>query len=334
MTVNRIESAPFYWEQGGGVKSDAATGYCNGWNDCIAAHMPATNTAATGPGEYDLDFIVSQALLDWNRALPDPVIRIGYEYVVAAECLRLITKETNTAATGMGDALTLSAPPQVWLQIDTDGDAEDRSETIRRENWGDLTWHHESIGGQEVVYIRHDLAAQPAPVVGDDLRDVRELLAVMHGDGGHYCAEHGIAKASCDALEKYNSIRKLLAAHPAREGDGRLIAAYLNNESVLWQYLRHLESSNPTQGTRPRMCDVRAALAALLSAVSVYAADPLLAARPGGEDRRVFIEGYMEAAHRHAHGSTPISAIEHHARLAADKAGYLAHPAQAGGGRE
>lgn len=52
---------------------------------------------------------------------------------------------------------------------------------------------------------------------------------------------------------------------------------------------------------------------------------------PVVDDRRVFIEGYMEAAHRHVHGSTPISAIEHHARLAADKAGYLARPAQAGG---
>lgn len=32
--VQRIEEAPLYWKL---TKQDAATGYCNGWNDCLAA---------------------------------------------------------------------------------------------------------------------------------------------------------------------------------------------------------------------------------------------------------------------------------------------------------
>jgi hypothetical protein len=56
------------------------------------------------------------------------------------------------------DVLTESAPEKVWLQVDTDGDSEDRSQPIQRENWSDLTWCYESIGGQEVVYVREDIA--------------------------------------------------------------------------------------------------------------------------------------------------------------------------------
>jgi hypothetical protein len=54
--------------------------------------------------------------------------------------------------------MDLTAPPKVWLQIDTDGDNEDRSEAIPRDSWGQISWCYESIGGQEVVYIRQDIA--------------------------------------------------------------------------------------------------------------------------------------------------------------------------------
>lgn len=52
--------------------------------------------------------------------------------------------------------LDASAPPRVFLQVDTDGDDEDRGEPIPRECWGDMTWHHERIGGQEIEYVRVD----------------------------------------------------------------------------------------------------------------------------------------------------------------------------------
>jgi len=31
----------------------------------------------------------------------------------------------------------------------------------------------------------------------------REMLAVLHGDGGHYHQEHGLDKAYKDAMQKY-----------------------------------------------------------------------------------------------------------------------------------
>ena len=66
------------------------------------------------------------------------------------------------------DVLTESAPERIWLQVDADGDAEDRSEPIMRESWGDMTWCAEEIGGQEVAYVRADLAAK--------LRDALQAL--------------------------------------------------------------------------------------------------------------------------------------------------------------
>lgn len=53
--------------------------------------------------------------------------------------------------------LDRSAPPRVWLQVDTDGDNKDHSEAMPPEAWGELTWHHSPIGGQEVEYVRKDL---------------------------------------------------------------------------------------------------------------------------------------------------------------------------------
>ncbi|MEJ8837796.1 hypothetical protein [Ramlibacter sp. AN1133] len=35
---------------------------------------------------------------------------------------------------------------------------------------------------------------------------LHELLAVMHGDGGHYCAAHGLAKAVADAESKWHAL--------------------------------------------------------------------------------------------------------------------------------
>jgi hypothetical protein len=82
---------------------------------------------------------------------------------------------------GVG-AMDRSAPERVWLQVDTDGNPEDRSEVIRRENWTDLTWHYEPIGGQEVEYIRTDLSTPAAaPGAGDGkwvpLEPTREMRA-------------------------------------------------------------------------------------------------------------------------------------------------------------
>lgn len=77
--------------------------------------------------------------------------------------------------------MDLSAPPFVWLQVDTDGDNEDRSEAIPPEAWDHLSWHYESIGGQEVRYIREDLAtlsAQPRGEVVITRDEDGEIVAV------------------------------------------------------------------------------------------------------------------------------------------------------------
>ena len=72
-------------------------------------------------------------------------------------------------------ALDASAPERIWLQVDTDGDNDDRSEPIPRESWDELTWHYEPIGGQEVEYVRVDLA-HPAPKLPVEVREAMKLL--------------------------------------------------------------------------------------------------------------------------------------------------------------
>lgn len=56
--------------------------------------------------------------------------------------------------------LDQSCPEKIWLQIDINGDNGDRSESMPEDLWGDLTWCYESVGGQEVVYVRGDLVVK------------------------------------------------------------------------------------------------------------------------------------------------------------------------------
>jgi hypothetical protein len=51
--------------------------------------------------------------------------------------------------------LDKSAPAVIWLQIDTTGDNDDRSEPWPGTDG--VTWQDESIGGQEIQYVRADL---------------------------------------------------------------------------------------------------------------------------------------------------------------------------------
>lgn len=91
--------------------------------------------------------------------------------------------------------LDLSAPPRVWLQVNVDGDEDDRSEVIPREAWGELTWCSESIGGQEVQYVRADLARAYAAASGvpegwvmvprEPTNEMFEAAASFGGGGGY-----------------------------------------------------------------------------------------------------------------------------------------------------
>lgn len=62
----------------------------------------------------------------------------------------------------------------------------------------------EGFPEQFLAEYKAALAAAPAPVaLTDEERQVRNLLAVIHRDGGHYAAEHGIAKACVDAIQAW-----------------------------------------------------------------------------------------------------------------------------------
>jgi len=46
----------------------------------------------------------------------------------------------------------------------------------------------------------------PPDAHADPQKLLRELLAVIHGDGGHYARRHGLAKATADALGHYYAL--------------------------------------------------------------------------------------------------------------------------------
>ena len=61
--------------------------------------------------------------------------------------------------------LDRTAPPRIWLQIDTSADNSERDD-----KWPEpdgVSWCWESIGGLEIQYVRADLAQQPAAVDGE-----------------------------------------------------------------------------------------------------------------------------------------------------------------------
>lgn len=117
-----------------------------------------------------------------NETPAEVLAEIAERYSGDAHLMHYHARLSRSLAAGkvVGE-MDRTAPPKVWLQVNTDGDAEDRSEAIPQTSWMDLTWHYESIGGQEVEYIRADLAytappADPAKASGS-APDVPEPLA-------------------------------------------------------------------------------------------------------------------------------------------------------------
>jgi hypothetical protein len=176
-------------------------------------------------------------------------------------------------------------------------------------------------------WIGYDaLAAQPAPIQSELPAWATTLIAALPLldetglDEGEHCCEWTLQRERKRILAAILKVSRELQEQPAPVVGGADF------------HTRFQRAANVICATYRREVGKGMLLSvAELLAYDVLKADELLSARPGGDDRRVFIEGYMEAAHSHAHGSTPISAIEHHARLAADKAGYRAHPTPAGG---
>lgn len=100
----------------------------------------------------------------------------------------------NTHGAEFADVLTATAPERIWLQVDADGDADDRSEPFP--NNGEQTWCAESVGGQEVAYIRADLATDPRLELAvakeqivsleSDLSAMRERVEAAEKDAARY----------------------------------------------------------------------------------------------------------------------------------------------------
>lgn len=103
--------------------------------------------------------------------------------------------------------LDRSAPPRIWLQIDTAGDSADRGEAFPADNWEHVSWCQHSIGGLEIEYVRADLYTTPQPrgenkkAVAWDVESVRECpacgmytikpCAAAPGEGGVECNGFG-----------------------------------------------------------------------------------------------------------------------------------------------
>lgn len=74
-----------------------------------------------------------------------------------------------------------------------------------------------TIGRWEVEY-RKLFTHPPAQAAQVDpaKRAIGELLAVIHGDGGHYLARHGVEKAATDALPKVYALMQEAAQQADR----------------------------------------------------------------------------------------------------------------------
>ncbi len=86
---------------------------------------------------------------------------------------------------------------------------------------------------------------------------LRNLLAVIHRDGGHYAAEHGLTKATEDAIELRN---KMLSAHEQAVsllGEAEQSLAKIETEMIMrgWSDL-----SYPVIVARPMISKLRAFL--------------------------------------------------------------------------
>ena len=73
---------------------------------------------------------------------------------------------------------------------------------IDRESF--LEWHDQHSARERILIAR--VAAND-----DALSWIGELMAVMHADGGHYLAKHGMEKAIGDAMDKYHAMHSRVA---------------------------------------------------------------------------------------------------------------------------
>jgi len=125
--------------------------------------------------------------------------------------------------------MDLTAPPSVWLQIDADGDPEDRSQPVPRGEWVNLTWHYASIGGQEVEYIRADLA-YTAKASGSAPDEVLSK-AIAHADELLDAYDRTVGLPSKYALG-LRRLRNALRATPPTSAPTTAVVGWMNEDEL------------------------------------------------------------------------------------------------------
>lgn len=87
------------------------------------------------------------------------------------------------------------------------------------------------LGGTLVSFI--DLKEKRDRGAPDTDRLLRELLAIMHRDGGHYAAKHGLYKATADAISRLTADRVILEGKRLRPFD-EMWAAFSKKRGMLY----------------------------------------------------------------------------------------------------
>ena len=127
--------------------------------------------------------------------------------------------------------LDRTAPERIWLQVDTNGDNNDRDEPWSGD---DASWCAESIGGLEIQYVRADLLHahllnQEAEI--DRLRSVHRWNTDKLGGSLMVCRDEHEKGEACD-WETFVPIERVELA------ESRLAAANaLLREAVEWNWL-------------------------------------------------------------------------------------------------
>jgi len=96
-----------------------------------------------------------EPLSDWGEIRPAPHEAI-YTAMLAAAPPRAVGRGDVRGLEYVPGELDRTAPPRIWLQIDTSADNSERDD-----KWPEpdgVSWFWESIGGLEIQYVRADLA--------------------------------------------------------------------------------------------------------------------------------------------------------------------------------
>jgi hypothetical protein len=106
---------------------------------------------------------VRSQVADWRAGVNDDVTEKMFN-----EYADLIDHQAKGPSYTPG-LLDATAPSRIYLQIDPNGDNDDRSDPWTDEMGEGVSWCADSIGGCEIQYVRADLA-QPSPAQSEPVK--------------------------------------------------------------------------------------------------------------------------------------------------------------------